>query len=104
VHSDYPCCRVRSHTLETINYDFRQVTAPIDADAEEYNMEHEKRGRAIIFNHEKYEKYLYLDDRTGTDIDKQCLKECFEKLKFDVEVYDDFSREDIKKKLLESKY
>jgi hypothetical protein len=102
--SEYPCCEVHSHILEKINYVFRQVTAPIEADAEEYNMEHDKRGRAIIFNHEKYEECLRLPDRPGTTIDKLCLKQRFEKLKFDVEIYDDLSREGIKKKLYESKY
>jgi hypothetical protein len=83
---------------------FRQYTAPIEAGAGEYNMNHEKRGRAIIFNHEKYIDELGLPERTGTNIDKICLKQRFEKLKFDVDVFDDLIFSDIKKKLTESKY
>jgi hypothetical protein len=83
---------------------FRQYTAPIVADAEEYNMNHEKRGRAIIFNHEKYSEYLCLMERHGTHADKICLKQRFEKLKFDVEVFDDLTFTEIKAKLVRSKY
>ncbi|GFG30347.1 hypothetical protein Cfor_10063 [Coptotermes formosanus] len=79
----------------------KQYTAPIEAGAGEYNMNHEKRGRAIIFNHEKYIDELGLPERTGTNIDKICLKQRFEKLKFDVDVFDDLIFSDIKKKLTE---
>jgi hypothetical protein len=92
------------HALETMHFVFRQYTAPIEADAEEYNMEHEKRGKAIIFNHETYEPHLRLNERTGTKIDKLCLKQRFEKLKFDVDIFDDLGRGDINKKLYDSKY
>jgi hypothetical protein len=67
-------------------------------------MNNEKRGKAIIFNHEKYKEGLDLDERTGTQKDKTCLKECFEKLKFDVKVYDDLPVTKIKRKLNKSKY
>lgn len=93
-----------SHTLETINCVFRQYTAPIEADAEEYNMEHEKRGRAIIFNHEKYKEGMGVEERTGTNTDKIHLKQRFEKLKFDVDVFDDLKVDEIRSKLTESKY
>ena len=102
--SEYVCFKSCSHTLETINCVFRQYSAPIEADAGEYNMDHEKRGRAIIFNHEKYREDLYLEERTGTHTDKICLKQRFEKLKFDVDVFDDLKVDEIKKKLAESKY
>ena len=104
VVSQYTCFKTCSHTLETINCVFRQYTAPIEADAGEYNMDHEKRGRAIIFNHEKYSEDLGLQERTGTHADKICLKQRFEKLKFDVDVFDDLKVDEIKKKLAESKY
>jgi hypothetical protein len=83
---------------------FRQYTAPIEADAEEYNMNHDKRGRAIIFNHEKYREGLGLNDRPGTHVDKICLKQRFENLKFDVEDFDDLTLIEIKTKLSQSKY
>jgi hypothetical protein len=83
---------------------FRQYTPPIEADAGEYNMSHEKRGWAIILNHEKYSEELGIKERTGTNADKISLKQRFEKLKFDVDVYDDLTVSDIKKKLNESRY
>jgi len=102
--SEYTCFKTCSHTLETINCVFRQYTAPIEADAKEYNMDHEKRGRAIIFNHEKFKDYLGVEERTGTNTDKIRLKQCFEKLKFDVDVFDDSKVDEIRNKLTESKY
>lgn len=89
---------------ENINCVFRQYTAPVEADAGEYNMEHEKRGRAIIFNHEKYREDLGLEERTGTNADRLCLQQRFEKMKFDVDVFDDLKVHEIKNKLAESKY
>lgn len=67
-------------------------------------MDHEKRGRAIIFNHEKYREDLGLEERIGTHADKICLKQRFEKLKFDVEIFDDLRVHEIKNTLYESKY
>jgi hypothetical protein len=89
--------------LETICV-FRWYTPPVGPDAEEYRMDHEKRGRAIIFNHEKYNALLNLTERSGTNTDKIILKQRFEKLKFDVDVYDDLTVADIKKHLSESNY
>ena len=103
VDGEYLCFKTCTHTLETINCVFRQYTAPIEAGAGEYNMTHEKRGRAIVLNHEKYSEELELGDRTGTNVDKMCLKQRFEKLKFDVDVFDDLKVADIKEKLYESK-
>jgi caspase 6 len=79
-------------------------TPPIGPEAEEYKMDHERRGRAIILNHEKYSEYLGLKERTGTNTDKITLKQRFEKLKFDVTVHDDLTADGIKKLLNESKY
>jgi len=79
----------------------KQYTPPIAADAGEYNMGHEKRGRAIILNHEKFKEGLDCGERTGTNADKTCLKQCFEKLKFDVDVFDDLKVHEIRNKLTE---
>jgi caspase 6 len=83
-------------------------TPPVGPEAQEYKMDHEKRGRAIILNHEKYIESLKLkenlEERSGTDADKITLKKCFEKLKFDVSVHDDLPVADIKKLLNDSKY
>lgn len=76
-------------------------TPPVGPDAEEYRMDHERRGRAIIFNHKKYSPHLNLTERSGTETDKIILKQRFEKLKFEVDVYDDLTVADIKKKLTE---
>jgi hypothetical protein len=85
-------------------YVFRRYTPPVAAEAEDYKMNHEKRGRAIIFNHKKYNETLNLQERTGTNADKKLLKEQFEKLRFEVEDYDDLRFADIKKHLTESMY
>ncbi|XP_021913521.1 caspase-1-like isoform X2 [Zootermopsis nevadensis] len=74
-------------------------TPPIGPKAEEYKMNHERRGRAIILNHEKYSESLKLKERTGTITDKITLKQRFEKLNFDVSVHDDLTVADIKKLL-----
>jgi hypothetical protein len=82
----------------------RRYTPPIGPDAEEYKMDHKKRGRAIIFNHEKYSNLLKLDARTGTDTDKIVLKQRLEELKFEVDVFDDLTVADIRIHLDESEY
>jgi hypothetical protein len=79
-------------------------TAPIGPEAEEYKMNHEKRGKAIILNHEKFSDCLNLKERTGTNTDKIILKQRFEKLKFEVEIHDDLIAADIRKLLTDSKY
>lgn len=71
------------------------VDAPTDKDSLFYNMKHEKRGMAFIFNHENFEK-TYLNKRTGSAVDRNNLEEVLKKLGFEVEVYDNLTSEELK--------
>ncbi|XP_072400038.1 caspase-1-like [Diabrotica undecimpunctata] len=59
-----------------------------------YNMEHPKRGMALIFNHEFFDDEK-LPTRKGTGEDCQNLKECLIALGFYVQVFKDLNSEDI---------
>lgn len=66
-----------------------------------YNMEHPKRGRAIIFNHmdfkpiEERGKQTTLTRRAGTDVDGQNLHSTLSGLGFQVSIYKDPSLKNI---------
>ncbi|OXA40669.1 Caspase-1 [Folsomia candida] len=55
---------------------------PVDIDADECNMSHPKRGRALIFIQEKFDECLELDKRPGASKDADNLMEACEKLRF----------------------
>ena len=60
----------------------------VDRNAMEYNMNHKKRGLALIFNHEEFE-IPFLENRKGTNFDAEKLKETFENLHFEVTIHKD---------------
>ncbi|CAB3367780.1 Hypothetical predicted protein [Cloeon dipterum] len=60
-----------------------------------YNMRHEKRGKAIIFNHFNFDAKLYLDPRNGTERDVKRLTRAFKKHSFEVQVFDNSTVQDI---------
>jgi len=64
---------------------------PIDRDSEYYNMNHPKRGRALIFNHENFEPNLELKARSGTAIDRDILCIRLRELDFEVSYFDDLT-------------
>jgi caspase-like apoptosis-related cysteine protease len=69
---------------------------PVVRESRHYNMNHKRRGMAIIFNHE------YFDDpslrrRKGTKVDGDNLKDTMQLLGFDVKIYDDMDRKDLMK-------
>ena len=66
-----------------------------------YNMSHAKRGKAIIFNHYKFED-RNLSKRKGTDNDAKRLTGTLENLKFVVEVKEDLRVGQIRKVLTEA--
>lgn len=72
------------------------LTTTTDRLDEEYKMDHPNRGKAIIFNHEHFDEH---STRIGTKKDCQDLKECLEKLKFDVEVCPDYTCNEIQNKI-----
>lgn len=49
-------------------------------------MNHQKRGMALIFNHEYYERD-YAPRRCGTNVDCQELVKCLRELEFEVKDY-----------------
>lgn len=72
----------------------------IDKNADIYNMNHYKRGTALIFNHYQFD-YKLLETREGTEIDVSTLEETLKVLKFDVTVCNDYTYSQIYDKLNE---
>lgn len=66
----------------------------------EYNMNHDHRGIAMIFNHEHFHNEKR---RTGTNLDSQRLQESLKRFGFDVRVFDDLSSDEIEDELCKSK-
>lgn len=56
---------------------------PTERNAMEYNMNHKRRGLALIFNHEFFD-IPSLESRKGTNADCEKLKKAFKKLDFEV--------------------
>jgi len=67
-------------------------------DADCYNMNHENRGKCIIFNHENFD-FNSFNQRVGSTLDVKRLEKSFGNLGFDVEVYDDFTHNEIISKI-----
>ncbi|XP_048826012.1 caspase-6-like [Brienomyrus brachyistius] len=63
--------------------------------AEEYQMNHRKRGLALIFNQEWFFWQLRLPERTGTNADKANLVKRFAELGFDAKSYDNLKVEEV---------
>lgn len=61
---------------------------PTERNAIEYNMNHKKRGLALIFNHEFFD-IPSLEKRTGTNVDCEKLRKCLANLDFEVYVHKD---------------
>lgn len=61
----------------------------------EYNMNHENRGIALIFNHENFEDSSRSRRRTGTHMDKNRLISTLNRLSFNIKVFDDLTRSDL---------
>ncbi|CAG7826807.1 unnamed protein product [Allacma fusca] len=71
-------------------YDLPEM--PVSKDNPYYNMDHPDRGKAIIFNFDKWDNTtlpaLTLSPREGSTKDKNDLKNCLEDLDFDVHTHD----------------
>ncbi|XP_055383910.1 caspase-like [Condylostylus longicornis] len=74
----------------------RIAKMPVERYAAEYNMKHDNRGLAIIFNHENFD-IPSLKSRAGTNVDCENLFRALKQLAFEVHVYKD-------KKLKEIQY
>lgn len=74
---------------------------PVERDAEEYNMSHPRRGRAIIINNDTFENN-FATPRTGSHVDVFNLEKAFSALGFEVTVYDNYTYQEIKRTIYES--
>jgi caspase-like apoptosis-related cysteine protease len=72
-----------------------EAELPVKWDASEYNMQHRRRGHAVIFNHDVFETDHYAP-REGSKNDVRDLRETFSSLLFDVTVHDNLEYSEIK--------
>jgi len=77
------------------------ISMPTSKDAEQYNMNHRRRGKAYIFNHMNFDPRLQLRPRNGTNCDRDNLRIILRQLDFEVEVHDDLPFKEIER-ILES--
>jgi len=77
------------------------VSMPVERDAEFYNMNHRRRGIAIIFNHKNFDQRLGLKTRNGTDADRDNLRITLRQMDFEVKVYNDAPYKEIERILEE---
>ncbi|NXM35084.1 CASP6 protein, partial [Oxyruncus cristatus] len=70
--------------------------------AEQYKMNHQRRGIALIFNHEYFFWHLKLPERRGTFADRNNLQRSLTDLGFEVRVFDDLKAEDVLQKIYEA--
>lgn len=73
-------------------------TAPTERYATHYNMNHNKRGLAVIFNHEFF-TITHLKPRCGTNIDCENLVNTLKNLGFEVNDFHNLTHRDIVKNL-----
>ena len=73
-------------------------TAPTQRYATHYNMNHEKRGLALIFNHEFF-TVSHLKQRSGTNVDCENLVNTLKELGFEVNDFHNPTHKDIVKNL-----
>uniref|UniRef100_A0A673ZVS1 Caspase-6 n=2 Tax=Salmo trutta TaxID=8032 RepID=A0A673ZVS1_SALTR len=67
--------------------------------AEEYKMDHKRRGLALIFNQEHFFWHLRMPPRNGTNADRYNLVKRFEDLNFEVQVFDNLKVGDVMDKI-----
>jgi len=75
---------------------------PTKRDDDEYNMRHARRGRAIILNHELFDRNI-APTRTGSRVDVAVLEHVWNELGFEVSVYDNLAYHEIKELMLSGK-
>lgn len=84
------------------NHHHTVAQMPVERYASEYNMNHSKRGLAIIFNHEHFD-VMSLKSRAGTNVDCENLRQTLDRLHFDVTVLKDLRFNDIQQYIEQSK-
>ncbi|XP_009067765.1 PREDICTED: caspase-6, partial [Acanthisitta chloris] len=78
--------------------DIRQALDP----AVQYKMNHQRRGIALIFNHEHFYWQLRLSDRRGTFADRDNLKRSLTDLGFEVRLFDDLTTKAVMEQIYEA--
>lgn len=73
----------------------RVLAAPTDKDASVYNMNHQRRGRAVIFNHNQFLPDQQMKSRSGTDVDRDALASVLGSLDFEVTIFNDLRKTEI---------
>lgn len=66
-----------------------------------YNMNHLKRGLALIFNHESFDSHA---PRRGTHVDRDRLNNTLKSLDFEVRIFENLKIEQIKHVLSDGKW
>lgn len=77
-----------------------ESTMPVSKDSPEYNMNHQRRGYCIIFNHEEFTRNN-MPPRKGSQFDAVRLETTFTGLGFSVQVYNDLDCDKIKSRIIE---
>ncbi|CAL8096745.1 unnamed protein product [Orchesella dallaii] len=85
--------RKTESVVESVSSKPNTAVMPVGRDSEVYNMRHPNRGKAVIFNHMKFENGQ--STRHGTETDEQKLKNCLLRLGFEVFVHRDLKRLEI---------
>ena len=65
---------------------------PVEKYAEEYNMNHNRRGKAVIFNHEEFKNK---SPRPGSAVDVSILEQTYKALGFEVITYKNLKFDEI---------
>ncbi|XP_054634727.1 caspase-6-like isoform X4 [Dunckerocampus dactyliophorus] len=79
---------------------FRSETL-LDPD-QEYKMDYNRRGLAVIFNQERFFWRLGMNDRYGTNTDRDNLERRLRALNFEVKVYDNYKNEEVLERIHEA--
>ena len=74
---------------------------PVEKDAEEYNMNHKRRGKAVIFNHDMFR---HNSSRPGSAVDVSVLTETYGALGFEVVVHENLKFTGIQNAITERKF
>lgn len=75
----------------------------VDKDSEEYNMNHPRRGKAVIFNHDVF-NIDGINPRFGSDIDVKNLAQTYESLGFQSVVHQNLTFAEIKTEINNCKH
>ncbi|XP_057366928.1 caspase-1-like isoform X2 [Daphnia carinata] len=77
----------------------RQVSIPVDRDARVYNMQHKRRGKAYIFNHDLFDASLNLSERVGSKTDVSNLERVLSQLDFEVSCFHNYGITSVNRKI-----